>query len=73
MCLMAMFYCGVRDVVYLASIDEAIRFGSGDPKLSSATVVEMGGLGMRLNSAGQPYASQAVALFREKVNRDGSL
>lgn len=74
MCLSAMFYTGITRVVFAATLEDAIDFGSGDPCLSARWLNEHGRMHIELlQLGGKTTREDMVALFKKCVAKYGHL
>lgn len=71
MCISAAFYSKVSRVVFAAKIEDAIKFGSGDPILKVSWLNRKGKLGLEIIEGGK--REEVVQLFSEYVKMCGSL
>lgn len=71
MCLMAITYSEIAQIVYAATLEDAIKYGSGDPPIYPERIVEEGDLPVQL-TAGE-YRDAAVQVFEEYARKYGSL
>ena len=67
MCLAASYYAGVTQIVYAATIEDAINHGSGDPLIKASWLNDVGALGLKL--IGGVTRQEAVEVFSEYLKR----
>ena len=71
MCLLAITYSEITQIVYAATIEDAIKYGSGDPLIHARDIVEQGKLRVLLVAGG--HRDEAVSVFKEYAQKYGSL
>ncbi len=71
MCLMALFYVGVKRVVYAATLDDARAVGSGDPPLNAEALNELGHLDLQLVHGA--LRTEAREVFQRYLDAHGHL
>ncbi len=71
MCLLGIAYSEIKQIVYAATLEDAIKYGSGDPPIYARDIVEQGKLPVVLVPGG--HREEAVAVFEEYVKKYGSL
>ena len=71
MCLSGLYYAQIPRVVYAATLEDAIRFGSGDPPLTSAWLNEQGDLNIQLVAA--EGREKVISLFEQYIQKFGHL
>lgn len=71
MCLSAAFYSQIEKVVFAATLDDAIKDGSGDPPLRAYWLNETGNLGLELIQG--IYRDDALKVFRDYIKKYGRL
>jgi len=71
MCLLAITYSEIAKVVYAATLEDAIKYGSGDPPIWPKRIIEQGRLPVILIAGG--HRDETLKVFEEYVAKHGSL
>ena len=72
MCLSAAYYAGIKRIVYGATIDDAIKFGSGDPNFTASQLVILAKLDIEIERD-EGGRQKAVDVFEKHIRRYGKL
>ena len=71
MCLLAITYSEIAQIVYAATLEDAIKYGSGDPPVYPRKIIDEGKLPIQLIAGG--HRDEAALVFEEYAKKYGSL
>ncbi len=71
MCLYAIYYAQISKVVFAATLEDAINYGSGDPFITTAQINKQGNLNLQLIVG--PGREEVISIFEQRIKNAGHL